>query len=200
MIGYAFRMLTGKSAMQKKLKQHFGRLPVEETATTARTFPLASRVDVQLAIDHFFATRGSSALLGIHSAIGHEAPTLAHLFTRGPFPVDVGPLQHDDIDVGEPSPVRCLKNGLWLAHQLGMPFAVLLSPAIRYGMVGGVHVELAVPKGERGLQFSESDRSHEQPASSVPSKVPERMPPNGRRRLRLSKELESQMRWQSSLR
>lgn len=155
MIGYAFRMLTGKSPMQKKLKQHFGRLPVEETATTARTFPLASRVDVQLAIDQFFASHGISTLLGIHSAIGHETPTLAHLFTRGPFPVDIGPLQHDDIDVGEPSPVRCLKNGLWLAHRSEMPFAVLLSPAIQYGMVGGVHVELAVPKGEQGLQFSE---------------------------------------------
>jgi ATPase family associated with various cellular activities (AAA) len=155
MIGYAFRMLTGKSPMQKKLKQHFGRLPVEETATTARTFPLASRVDVQLAIDQFFASYGASTLLGIHSAMGHETPTLAHLFTRGPFPVDIGPLQHDDIDVGEPSPVRCLKNGLWLARQSDIPFAVLLSPAIQFGMVGGVHVELAVPKGEQGLQFSE---------------------------------------------
>jgi hypothetical protein len=84
--------------MQRKLKQHFGRLPLEETATTARTFPVASRVDVQLAIDQFFATRGSSTLLGIHSAIGNETPTLAHLFTRGPFPVDIGPLQHDDIE------------------------------------------------------------------------------------------------------
>ena len=155
MIGYAFRMLTGKSAMQKKLKQHFGRLPLEETATTARTFPLASRVDVQLAIDQFFANYGTSTLLGIHSAIGHETPTLAHLFIRGPFPVDIGPLQHDDIDVGEPSPVRCLKNGLWLAHQSGIPFAVLLSPAMQFGMVGGVHVELAVPKGGPGTQFSE---------------------------------------------
>jgi hypothetical protein len=155
MIGYAFRMLTGKSPMQKKLKQHFGRLPVEETGTTARTFPLASRVDVQLAINHFFASHGTSTLLGIHSAIGHETPTLAHLFTRGPFPVDIGPLQHDDIDVGERSPVRCLKNGLWLAHQLDMPFALLLSPAMHFGMVGGVHVELAVPKGEPGRQFSE---------------------------------------------
>lgn len=155
MIGYAFRMLTGKSPMQKKLREHFGRLPVEETATTARSFPLASRVDVQLAIDQFFASHGTSTLLGIHSAMGHETPTLAHLFTRGPFPVDIGPLQHDDIDVGEQSPVRCLKNGLWLAYRSDMPFAVLLSPAIQFGMVGGVHVELAVPKGEKGLQFSE---------------------------------------------
>jgi len=155
MIGYALRMLTGKSAMQKKLRQHFGRLPVEETATTARTFPLASRVDVQLAIDLFFAKHGTSTLLGIHSAIGHETSTLAHLFTRGPFPVEVGPLQHDDIDIGEASPVRCMKNGLWLAHQSGMPFALLLSPAMKYGVVGGVHIELAVPKGEQEMQFSE---------------------------------------------
>jgi hypothetical protein len=61
MIGYAFRMLTGKSAMQKKLKQHFGRLPLEETATTARTFPLASRVDVQLAMDQFFTSNLDSS-------------------------------------------------------------------------------------------------------------------------------------------
>jgi len=156
MIGYAFRALTGKSPMQKKLKQHFGKLPVEDIATTARNFPLTSRVDVQLAIDQFFASHGTSTLLGIHSAMSHETPTLAYLFTRGPFQVDIGPLQHDDIDVGEPSPVRCLKNGLWLAHRSDRPFAVLLSQATRFGMaVGGVHVELAVPKGEQGLQFSE---------------------------------------------
>jgi hypothetical protein len=88
MIGHTFRMLTGKSPMQKRLKQHFGMLPVEEIATTARRLPLASRVDVQLAVDQFFASHGRSTLLGIHSAIGHETLTLAHLFTRGPFPVD----------------------------------------------------------------------------------------------------------------
>ncbi|MGB9204589.1 MAG: hypothetical protein WCB94_11560, partial [Terriglobales bacterium] len=69
MIGYAFRMLTGKSATQKKLKQHFGGLPLEEIVTAARTFPLASRVDVQLAIDEFFSGREKPALIGIHSAL-----------------------------------------------------------------------------------------------------------------------------------
>lgn len=156
MIGYMFRTLAGKSAIQKKLKQHFRSLRLEEIATTARTFPLASRVDVQLALNYYFAGRKDWALLGIHSAIGHETPTLAHLFTRGPFPVDLGPLQYDDIDIGDPSPTRCMKNGLWLGHDSEMPFAALLSPAMRYGMVGGVHVEMAVPKGDRGLQFSES--------------------------------------------
>jgi hypothetical protein len=155
MIGYAFKLLTGKSAMQKRIKDHFNGIAMEEIATTARNFPLASRVDVQLAIDQFFRQRGNSTLLGIHSAIGHETPTLAHLFVRGPFPVDIGPLQHDDVDVGDQTPVQCLRNGLWLARESTMAFAVLLSPAMEYGRIGGVHIELAVPKGERGLQFSQ---------------------------------------------
>jgi hypothetical protein len=156
MIGYAFRMLTGKSPTQKKLGRHFGGRPLEEIVTAARTFPLASRVDVQLAIEQFFSGREKPALLGIHSAMGHETPTLAHLFTRGPFPVEIGPLQHDDVDIGDPAPVRCLKNGLWLSEDRELPFALLLSPAMHFGAVGGVHVELAVPAGERGLQFSQS--------------------------------------------
>ncbi|HTQ84881.1 MAG TPA: ATP-binding protein [Candidatus Solibacter sp.] len=155
MIGYAYRMLSGKSPTQQKLKQHFGGRPLEKIVTAARTFPLASRVDVQVAIDEFFSRREKPALLGIHSAMGHETPTLAHLFTRGPFPVEIGPLQHDDVDVGDPAPVRCLKNGLWLSTDQKLPFAVLLSPAIQYGTVGGVHIELAVPEGESGLHFSQ---------------------------------------------
>jgi len=64
MISYAFGMLAGKSAMQKRLRQHFGGLPLEKTATTARSFPLASRVDVQLAIDRFFVDRKNWTLIG----------------------------------------------------------------------------------------------------------------------------------------
>jgi ATPase family associated with various cellular activities (AAA) len=156
MVGYAFRMLTGKSATQKKLTRHFGRQPLEEIVTAARTFPVASRVDVQLAIDKFFSERDKPTLLGIHSPLSHETPTLAHLFTRGPFPVDIGPLQHDDVDIGDATPVRCLKNGLWLSKDGDLAFALLLSPAMQYGSTSGVHVELALPKGERGLQFSQN--------------------------------------------
>ncbi len=155
MIGYFFRMLTGKSAMRTKLKRHFGGRPVEQVVTAARTFPRASRVDVQLAIDHFFARRERPTLLGIHAAVGFETPTLAHLFTPGPFPVYLGPLQHDDVDIGDPAPVRCLKNGLWLSKDDDLPFALLLSPAMQHGAAGGIYVEVAVPQGERGLEFSE---------------------------------------------
>src|ERR1700747_1880985 len=117
MVAYAFRMLTGKSHSKKKLREHFGARPIEEITTAARRFPVASQVDLQTAIDEFFATREKPTLLGIHSPLGHETPTLAHLFTRGPFPVELGPLQHDEVDVGDPTPARCLKNGLWLSKE-----------------------------------------------------------------------------------
>ena len=148
--------MKGKSATQQKLTQHFGDRPLEQVVTAARTFPLASRVDVQVAIDELFASREKPALLGIHSPFGHETTTLAHLFARGPYPVEFGPLQHDDVDIGDPSlPRRCLNNGLWLSKDQEFPFALLLSAAMEYGRVVGVHLELAVPQGERGLEFSQ---------------------------------------------
>lgn len=148
--------MTGKSPVQKKLKEHFGGRPLESITTAARTFPLASRVDLQVAIEEFFSRREKPSVLGIHSPLGHETPTLAHLFTRGPFPVELGPLQHDDVDIGDPTPVRCLKNGLWLSKDAELPFALLLSSAVHFGtIVGGVHLELAVPNGEHGLNFSQ---------------------------------------------
>jgi hypothetical protein len=155
MIGYFFRMLTGQSATRKRLRRHFAGWPLERIVTTARTFPVASRVDLQLALDHFFARRDKPLLLGIHSAFGHETPTLAHLFTRGAIPVEIGPLQHDDVDVGDPTPARCLRNGLWLSRERDLPFVVLLSPAMEHMSVGGVHLELGVPEGEGGLAFSQ---------------------------------------------
>jgi hypothetical protein len=126
-----------------------------EIVTAARDFPIISRVDVQRALEQLFAEDTGAKLLGIHSQMGHETPTIAHLLTPGHFLADVGPLQHDDLDIGDAAPVRCLKNGLWLSRNGGVPLAVLLAPQMHFGQRGGVHVEIAVPAGERGAKLSE---------------------------------------------
>jgi hypothetical protein len=100
MLGYVFRALTSKSPIQKPLSS----VPLESVVTTGRDFPLASRVDVKIALDETVSAYRVS-VLGNHSALGHETPLLAHLFMRGPFPFDIGPLQHDNIDIGEDIPV-----------------------------------------------------------------------------------------------
>jgi hypothetical protein len=155
MIGYFLRSMLGSSQLQRALRAHFKGTALTDIVTASRDFPITSRVDVQTSLEDVVANRGSAKLLGIHSPMNQETPTMAHLLTRGPFPMDVGPLQHDEVDIGDATPVRCLKNGLWLPRTDDMPFAILMSPSMRYGQVGGVHVEIAVPSGERGVRLSE---------------------------------------------
>jgi len=156
MIGYFLRAVRSGSLLQRTLRKHFEGVPPNEIVTAAREFPITSRIDVQTALDQLFATHTDKRLFAIHSQMNQETPTLAHLFATGPFPMyHLGPLQHDEVDIGDSIPIRCLKNGLWLSRQDDLPFAVLLAPEIRYGLAGGVHLEIGVPAGERGAQFSQ---------------------------------------------
>jgi hypothetical protein len=153
MFGYLVRSIAAsRSGLQRTMRQHFEGVELSQIVTAARDFPVTSRVDVDRAVTQF--QWPDARLLGVHSPMNHETPTLAHLFTPGPLPVDVGPLQYDDEDVGDLEPARCLKNGLWLGRTQDLPFAVFLGPSMRFGQVGGVHVEVAVPAGEAGSVFS----------------------------------------------
>ncbi|HBY58493.1 MAG TPA: cell division protein FtsH [Solibacterales bacterium] len=154
LLGYFLRAAAGKSGLRSLLGKHFGGLAVEQILTASRDFPVTSRVDVQSACNEIFAAREGARLLGVSSQVNHETATLASFLTPGPWPSEVSPLQHDEVDIGDDTPVRCLKNGLWLAKEGGLPFAVLLSPAMQYGQVGGSHVEIGVPSGEEGADFS----------------------------------------------
>jgi hypothetical protein len=145
-----------KTALQKTLLGHFGHIEASQIVTAAREFPITSRVDLQEALDDWFRDRPATRQLGVHTQMSHETPTLAQLFAPGPFGVDISPLQHDEVDVGDPLPVRCLKNSLWLSTQDHLPFAVLLSPSLIYGHSSGVHVEVGVPSGDSGAALSQT--------------------------------------------
>jgi hypothetical protein len=84
-----------------------------------------------------------------------EALGIAQLLQRTPFPVDVGPLQYDDVDVGEVLPARCVRQALWLSKADGVPFAVFIGRGAQMGMPLGMQVEVAAPSGDAGLKFSE---------------------------------------------
>src|SRR5437868_4605791 len=82
--------------------------------------------------------------------------TSAQLLAPSPMPTDIGPLQYDEIDIGEAQPVRCLKNALWVAVEKGVPYAVLLAPSIQHGRPLGISVEIGVSSGEAASEFSQS--------------------------------------------
>jgi len=138
---------------EQSLRRHFGKVSLQELVTASRTFPIAARVDVQLALEKLFSER-EHRLLGVHTQFHHETMTVAHLMGNQHYPVVIGPLQHEEIDIGESMPARVLRHGLWLASEGKMPYAVLMSQAVRFGQREGTHIEVAVPPGEHGLNLS----------------------------------------------
>jgi len=145
----------GASRLRKTVLKHFA-VPAGQIATAGRQFPIAARPDIQSAIEDLLRSRTDTKLLGILSPNPHQPLTLAQTLTGGPFPLDSGPLEHEEIDIGESLPVRCLKNGLWLSREKDLPFAIMMTPGGRFGLSTGVQVEIAVPVGERGAEFSQN--------------------------------------------
>ena len=92
--------------------------------------------------------------MGVHSQYTHETLTVAELSREGHYPALIGPLQHDEIEVGEVLPARCLRQALWLGSSQDIRFAVLLTPAKGHGRIEGTHIEIAVPPGEAGWELS----------------------------------------------
>jgi hypothetical protein len=140
--------------LAKKLLKHFA-VSALEIATAGRQFPITARIDVQSGLESLLKQDPQTKLIGLVSMNPHESLTFAQMLGGPHSHVDVGPLQYDEIDIGDPIPTRCLKNGLWTGHEKGVPFAILLAPGGRFGFQAGVGVEIAVPTGDAGAQFSQ---------------------------------------------
>jgi|SRR5579859_1301263 len=139
---------------QAALKHHFGRQPLEALITASRTYPIMARVDIQVALEKIFKNRFQAKMMGLHAQYNHETITIAHLLNIQNYPVIISPLQHEEIDVGETLPVRCLNLAAWLSRDGATPFVVLLSQSTQYGRNTGIHIEIGVPPGEAGAEFS----------------------------------------------
>jgi len=142
------------SQLQKKLLKHFG-VSARDIATAGRQFPITARIDIQAGLESLLQRDPETKLVGLVSPNMHESLTFAQMLGGPHFPVDVGPLQYDEIDVGDALPMRCLKNGLWMGRDNGLPFAIMLAPGGRFGFQTGVGLEIAVAAGEQGAQFSQ---------------------------------------------
>jgi hypothetical protein len=136
------------------LRKHFRSLGLERLVTANRVFPATARVDLQIALEAVFDGATPNRLVGLHVAYDHETISFSSLTVERDHPALVGPLQYDEIEIGETEPFRCLKKGLWLASDKKVPFAVLLTRDMMYGRSRGMNLEIAVPPGEEGLALT----------------------------------------------
>lgn len=130
------------------LDWHFPECRPEDLVTTKREFPERMRPDLQKTVEEIFSK--AVKVVGIHGGGGYEQMTMTALMERERSNTKMlGPLQYQEVDIGEDRPVRCLKNALWLLEKNGARYAVLLSHVSGdFGQQRGVNVEVCGPSGE----------------------------------------------------
>jgi AAA+ superfamily predicted ATPase len=136
------------------LERHFKGYSAAGLVTSSRVFPVTAQVDLQKALERFVQAGPDHRLVGLHQQWGHDTLSFAKLWVKENYPVLVGPLQYEEIDVGQEQPMRCLKEVLWLGASKAEPFAVVMTREREYGRAEGVSLEVAVPPGENGLEFT----------------------------------------------
>ena len=135
------------------LAWHFAGMPQDQIVATTRQFPGHMRADVQTAVDKLFST-SPIRFFGVYEQHRYETLTFAALTKDGQHAATIAPAQFQDVDVGDARPVQCLNNGLWLRSSGELRYAVVLSFHREFGQESGSCVEIAVPVGERGSQFT----------------------------------------------
>lgn len=136
------------------ISNHFGECAVSDLVTAYREFPVTARVDLQRALEMTFSEQFQSKVFGTHRDYDFGSLKFSD-FLEGDTSnaVVIGPLQFDEVDIGDQFPARCLKNALWICNSESCPFAVLIAIGERHHG-DSVTLGIAVPPGEVEVNFS----------------------------------------------
>lgn len=141
------------------LLRHFGKMNPDDLSVAERQFPFRVRADLQKAIERVIGDHSGIAVRqfsGVRQPFAHEGIDFTAMMVHDAHnpPVAVPP-QYEELDIGEETPIRCLKQGFWLMEQEGTRFAVLLSPAMEYGQTVGVRFQIAAPNDAKGARITD---------------------------------------------
>jgi hypothetical protein len=128
--------------VQKLLAEHFGDVALDELQVLRARFPHWMRPDVERGVERALEDAGEVRTYGIRHRTDRYSFRFSDLLEEGRRGIVVGPPVHDELEIGEAEPLRCLQRGLWLFMRGEGRFALLLdvNDSMRRS---GVRVEIA---------------------------------------------------------
>lgn len=128
--------------VQKLLAEHFEGLALDDLEVLRARFPHWMRPDVQRGLERALEGAGEVRFYGAGLRSDRYSFRFSDLLEESKRGIAVGPPVHDELEIGEAQPLRCLQRGLWLLTRAEGRFALLLdvNDSMRRS---GVRVEIA---------------------------------------------------------
>ena len=151
-----------KESIVNLLALHFKPISAENVTISERKFPFRVRADLQRAIDILFVDDTKVLhFCGVRKEYSHEELSLTDLLVPSDhYPTVSVPPEYEELNIGDDTPIRVLKIGLWLLEKKGARFAVLLTPSGRYGQITGIQFQVATPISPEGTQLAQEFFKH----------------------------------------
>ena len=160
----------------KLLHNHFSPTSLDTVSVTERQFPARVRVDLQRSLDELFEGHANiKHVCGIrHQDSMMFGMSLSEFLTQETQALSV-PLEHEEVDIGEQNPVRCVRNALWLVESSGVKVAVLQSQVYGFNEPPKVRFDIATESTQSGIsimrRFFKSLETAVQEAQSYRGKI-----------------------------
>lgn len=139
----------------KLLRSHFAPTSLNTVSVTERQFPARVRVDLQRCIDEFFHKETDiKQVCGIRNEDSMMfGMSLSEFLTQETQAVSV-PLDHEEVDIGETEPIRCVRNAMWLLKSNETKAVVLLSQVFSFNEPPKVRFDVAAENTSGGSSFT----------------------------------------------
>lgn len=121
--------MSKRRLLRNLLVEHFDGTALDELQVFHARFPQWMRADVQRGIERVLEDAGDIRFYGARLRGHHHEFRFSDLLEGGKHGIAVGPPVHDELEIGDPQPVRCLHRGLWLFTHEARRFALLLDVA-----------------------------------------------------------------------
>lgn len=144
------------------VRAHFRPISTDDLTISEREFPFRVRADLQLAIDRLFGDETKTVhFCGVRKEYSHEGVTMTDcIVPGGHYPAVSIPPEYEEVDVGDETPVRVLKVGLWLLENHGIRFTVLLAPTGQFGRITAMQFQIATPNTPEGTRIRQDFFKH----------------------------------------